>query len=340
MASTADTRTPSLLLADAGKGFDCENAGLQTQQAAGKSEMKQRKKFAALVFTAMVFGLAGGTIGNYLSAPAIVKHGMGHGHGLGKAMAKALVTDIQHTVDDMNDAELGATFANLENDMCDSSVMPTVMQMLRDPKTKAQLDAMIADPRFPEEVQQIAEQSLAKGTLNPLKALGKFSAPGLFPTARSNAQRGVAPVRMEEKSGKAVAVGAAAVGGLVGIQLFGELPPAIALCLLAAYGTTQSNSFGDATKSVGTFASKVWDKTTEINEQYDVLPKAKSAADTVANVAANLNENYGITDKIDQKLLISEKVEKVTSKLTDVKDSVVDKVDDLKAKAAEPPSTD
>ena len=33
-----------------------------------------------------------------------------------------------------------------------------------------------------------------------------------------------------------------------------------------------------------------------------MLPKAKSAIDTVVTVADNLNKNYGLTDKIDEKL--------------------------------------
>lgn len=55
-------------------------------------------------------------------------------------------------------------------------------------------------------------------------------------------------------------------------------------------------------------ASKVYGKTLEINEQYDVLPKAKSALDVVSTAAGNLDSNYGITKKIDEQLKLSQSV--------------------------------
>ena len=89
-----------------------------------------------------------------------------------------------------------------------------------------------------------------------------------------------ADVRMDEPSDKAVAIGAASVGGILGVYLFGDLGTAAFLAIVGAYGSTLSNGFGDATKSAGTFASKAYGKSLEINEEYDVLPKAKSALDT------------------------------------------------------------
>jgi len=145
-----------------------------------------------------------------------------------------------------------------------------------------------------------------------------------------------ADVRMEEPSDKAVTVGAAAVGGVLGVYFFGDLGTAVFLSALGAYGSTLSNSFGSATKSAGTFASKAYGKTLEINEQYDVLPKAKSALDTVSTAAANLDANYGITAKIDDQLKLSAAVEKVTDKVEEVKSTVTSKVDDLKTKASTP----
>ena len=49
----------------------------------------------------------------------------------------------------------------------------------------------------------------------------------------------------------------------------------------------------------------MYSKTLELNEQYDVVPKAKSALDTVTTAAANLDANYGVTAKIDDQLKIS-----------------------------------
>jgi len=164
-----------------------------------------------------------------------------------------------------------------------------------------------------------------------------FNAPAskaaLAPRAAVSAPR-FAAARMEEPSDKAVTVGAAAVGGIVGVYLFGDLGTAVFLSLVGAYGSTQTNGFGSVTKSAGSFASKAYSKTLEINEQYDVLPKAKSAVDTVSTAASNLDANYGITAKIDEQLKLSAAVEKVTDKIDEVKTSVSSKVDDLKTKAS------
>lgn len=54
----------------------------------------------------------------------------------------------------------------------------------------------------------------------------------------------------------------------------------------------------------------------------------------VSAAAANLDSNYGVTAKIDEQLKLSESVSKVTDKATELKESLTNKVDDLKAKAA------
>jgi len=143
-----------------------------------------------------------------------------------------------------------------------------------------------------------------------------------------------AAITMEEPGDKAVVVGAAAVGGIVGVYLFKELSTGVLLACILAYAATTASSLGDAAKSAGSAASKVYSKTLELNEQYDVLPKAKSALDTVTVAAGNLNENYGITAKIDEKLKLTEALDKVGDKVNEVKTSVSDKVDDLKSKAS------
>jgi len=81
-------------------------------------------------------------------------------------------------------------------------------------------------------------------------------------------------------------------------------------------------------------AAKVYGKTLELNEQYDVVPKAKSALDTVSTAAANLDANYGVTAKIDDQLKLSQSVEKVTAKVDELKETLTSKVDDLKSKAS------
>ena len=87
-------------------------------------------------------------------------------------------------------------------------------------------------------------------------------------------------------------------------------------------------------QSAGSTASKAYGKATELNEQYDVVPKAKSALDTVVVAADNLNNNYGLTDKIDKQLKVSENLAIAASKVDSVKSSITDKVDDLKTKAS------
>jgi len=143
-----------------------------------------------------------------------------------------------------------------------------------------------------------------------------------------------AQIAMAEDGEKATVIGAAAVGGIVGVYLFHELSTGVLLAAVLAYGATLSNSFGEAAKSAGSAATKVYSKTLELNEQYDVLPKAKGALDTVSTAAGNLNENYGITSKIDEKLKLSQAVDKLTEKVEDVKTTVTSKVDDLKSKAS------
>jgi hypothetical protein len=169
-----------------------------------------------------------------------------------------------------------------------------------------------------------------------LAVAAAFQAPAVSKVGASRmpAPARTAAVTMEEPAGKAVTVGAAAVGGVLGVYFFHELSTGVILASLFAYGSTLSNSFGSATKTAGSAAAKVYGKTLELNEQYDVLPKTKSALDTVTTAAANLDANYGITSSIDEKLKLSAAVDKATSKVDEVKSSLTSKVEDLKAKAS------
>merc|ERR1719163_1989163 len=71
-----------------------------------------------------------------------------------------------------------------------------------------------------------------------------------------------------------------------------------------------------------------------LDEEYEVVPKAKSAIDTAVTVAGNLNENYGITAKIDEKLQLSERADSLASKFDEQKSKLTSKVDELKEKAS------
>ena len=144
----------------------------------------------------------------------------------------------------------------------------------------------------------------------------------------------VAPIAMAEPSDKAVTLGAAAVGGLLGVQLSGEITTGALFAIIFAYGSTMSGSFGDAVKKVGSVGAKVYAKAEDLDEQYEVVKKTKSALDTTVKVASNINENYGITKKLDEQLKLSEAIDKVSTKVDEVKTSITSKVDELKAKAA------
>merc|ERR1712159_958840 len=126
-----------------------------------------------------------------------------------------------------------------------------------------------------------------------------------------------------------------AVGGIVGVYFFHELQTGIILAAILAYASTTASSFGGAAAFAGETAVKVYDKTLELNAQYDLLPKIKSATDTVVIAGSNLDKNYGFTSKIDEQLKISQAVDKAGSKINELKSSVTNKVEDLKSKATE-----
>merc|ERR1719473_65118 len=134
----------------------------------------------------------------------------------------------------------------------------------------------------------------------------------------------------EEPTEKEMTVGAAGLGGALGVILFGSLPGAAVLAAAGAYAATKS----DAVKSAGGAAANVYSKAVDLEQEYEVLPKAKSAVDTVVTVADNLNSNYGLTDKLDEKLMLSERAESLTDKLSMQKNKLTSKVDELKDKAS------
>jgi hypothetical protein len=133
-----------------------------------------------------------------------------------------------------------------------------------------------------------------------------------------------------EPTEKEMTIGAAGLGGIAGVVLFGSLPGAVILAGAAAYGAVKN----DTVKSAGAAAAKVYNKAADIEQEYEVLPKAKSAIDTVVSVADNLNKNYGLTDKIDAKLQLSSRAESLSEKFNSQKDKLTSKVDELKDKAS------
>jgi len=134
----------------------------------------------------------------------------------------------------------------------------------------------------------------------------------------------------DEPTEKEMTIGAAGLGGIAGVVLFGSLPGAVILAGAAAYGAVKN----ETVKSAGAAAAKVYNKAADIEQEYEVLPKAKSALDTVVSVADNLNKNYGLTDKIDAKLQLSARAESLSEKFNAQKDKLTSKVDELKDKAS------
>merc|ERR1712216_122363 len=113
--------------------------------------------------------------------------------------------------------------------------------------------------------------------------------------------------------GKGAIVGAAAAGGIVGVWLFHELQTGLILAAVLAYAATTQSKFGNFAKTTGETAEKVFDKTLELNAQYDVLPKVKSVTDTVVTAGSNLDKNYGFTSKLDEQLKISASIDKAAA---------------------------
>merc|ERR1711959_465419 len=97
----------------------------------------------------------------------------------------------------------------------------------------------------------------------------------------------------------------------MGVYFFHELQTGLILAAVFAYASTT----GNAAETAGDKAVQVYDKTLELNAQYDILPKVKSATDTVVVAASNLDKNYGFTAKIDEKLKLSQAVDKAASKV-------------------------
>merc|ERR1719199_1815070 len=124
----------------------------------------------------------------------------------------------------------------------------------------------------------------------------------------------------------------AAAGYGAALAVGGEEPTEKAKTIAAAgaYAATKN----ETVKSAGGAAATVYSKAVDLEQEYEVLPKAKSAIDTVVNVADNLNKNYGLTDQIDAKLQLSERAESLTEKLNAQKDKLTSKVDELKDKAS------
>jgi len=142
-----------------------------------------------------------------------------------------------------------------------------------------------------------------------------------------------------DDSKQAVAVGAACVGGILGVFFFHELSTAVILALIFAYGSTKDNGFGNATRKAGDVYNQVYDKTVALNEEYEILNKAKSAADFTVAATVDLDQNYQLSSRVDEKLKLSQAYDKAKTKFDEVTEQfpqkISQKVEDLKTRSIE-----
>merc|ERR1719387_396119 len=132
----------------------------------------------------------------------------------------------------------------------------------------------------PNAAQPVAYAPAYNQGYAPVQTDGEFSSDAwivacfAIGAAAGYGAHAVLAVGGEEPDEKAKTIGAAGLGGVLGLVLFGLLPATIAFTALGAYAATKSDA-------------------------------AKSAVDTVVTVADNLNKNYGLTDQIDEKLQLT-----------------------------------
>jgi hypothetical protein len=100
---------------------------------------------------------------------------------------------------------------------------------------------------------------------------------------------------------------------------------------LTAYLTTTDSQAGDIATSGGAFVSKSYKATVKFVAEKDLLPKAKGITDKVVYALQAVDNNYGISATIDEKLLISDKVASASDKIAEVRSSVTSKVNELTA---------
>jgi len=156
------------------------------------------------------------------------------------------------------------------------------------------------------------------GSYSSLLVLGAGAAAGL---ALGRSQQ-VATLAVSEDTQKvSVGFGAACVGGLLGVYLTGEITTAAIFALVFAYATTKGGVVGDTARSAGSAYDKVYTKTVELNDEFELTNKAAKAADFVVAAAQDVDESYQITARVDEKL-----------KLSQAADSLSEKFDGAKAK--------
>lgn len=98
-------------------------------------------------------------------------------------------------------------------------------------------------------------------------------------------------------SGSRAALGAAAVGAVVGTLLIGPIT-GVVVAGAALYATTRDDKVGGAARATGTGAVTIFDKARESAEKHHVGEKLAAASAATAKKAAELDEQYKITENV------------------------------------------
>jgi len=133
----------------------------------------------------------------------------------------------------------------------------------------------------------------------------------------------------DSPSEKESTIAVALTGAFLGVYVLDNVITAAILASLAAYATTTDSKAGELATQTGEVVAKSYKSIVKFSSENNVLPKAKEVTDKVVAVLNQVNENYQITAKIDEKLLLSEKFEKAGDKISEVTSSVSTKVKDF-----------
>jgi hypothetical protein len=166
-------------------------------------------------------------------------------------------------------------------------------------------------------VQAPPQPTSESASYSSFLVLGAGAAAGL---ALARSQQ-VAALAVDGETQKvSVGFGAACVGGLLGVYFTGELTTAAIFALLFAYATTRGDNFvGNTARSAGTAYDKLYTKTVELNDDYELTKKAKSAADFAVAAAQDVDQSYQISSRVDEKLKLSQAADNISSKVTNAK---------------------
>lgn len=108
-------------------------------------------------------------------------------------------------------------------------------------------------------------------------------------------------MHVEGKSASAqaskAALGAAAVGAVVGFMVIGPLT-AVAAGGAALYATTRGDKVGEVARSTGGAAATAYDKVADLAERHHVSEKISAATRSTVKAAKQIDDEYKVVDKV------------------------------------------